>query len=316
MRLVKSESHGGLGGLEVVCFGALNMDRLYKVDRIAGADEESRIVGFTEAPGGSAANTAVGLARLGVRTGYIGKVAKDREGRLLLEAFRREDVDAGGIVISDSGRSGVVMGYVDLKGERALYVDPGVNNLLDFEEINVEYAAGAEILHLTSFIGDKSFEAQKRLVESLSDVRVTLDPGSLYARRGFKELKPIIVRCYAFLPNEAELRLLTRAKDYLEGARLLIEEGVNIVAVKLGRRGCYVTDGTEEHLIEPYKVDVVDTTGAGDAFNAGFLYGLVRGKPLRVCGLLGNYMASRCITKMGARNGLPRLHELPQNFRS
>jgi len=315
MMPVKHEGPRGSSGLEAVCFGALNMDRLYKVDRIAGADEESWIVGFTESPGGSAANTAVGLARLGVRTGYIGKVAKDRDGTLLLEAFRREGVDTGGIVISESGRSGVVMGYVDLKGERALYVDPGVNDLLDFDEVKVEYAAGAEVLHLTSFIGDRSFEAQKRLVEALSDVKVTLDPGALYARRGFEELRPIITRCYALLPNEAELRLLTGARGYVEGSRLIMDEGVKVVAVKLGERGCYVTDGTEEHLIGPYTVDVVDTTGAGDAFNAGFLYGLVRGKPLKMCGLLGNYTASRCITKMGARNGLPRLRELPQNLR-
>jgi len=101
----------------------------------------------------------------------------------------------------------------------------------------------------------------------------------------------------------------------VEGAKFLIDEGVDVVAVKLGGRGCYVTDGTEEHFIKPYIVDVVDTTGAGDAFNAGFLYGLVRNKTLKMCGLLGNYTASRCIMKAGARNGLPRLRELPSRFR-
>ncbi|HDJ04951.1 carbohydrate kinase family protein [Candidatus Bathyarchaeota archaeon] len=314
MRLAKHGDEGS-GRFEVVCFGALNVDRLYKVNRIAGADEESYITGFTECPGGSAANTAVGLARLGVKTGYIGKVAKDREGTLLLEAFRCEGVDTGGVVISERGRSGVVMGYVDTEGGRALYVDPGVNDLLDPEEVKVEYAAGAEFLHLTSFIGDRPFEAQKRLVEALPDVKVTLDPGALYARRGFEALKPIVKRCYALLLNEAELRLLTGIEGYVEGAKFLIDEGVDVVAVKLGGRGCYVTDGTEEHFIKPYIVDVVDTTGAGDAFNAGFLYGLVRNKTLKMCGLLGNYTASRCIMKAGARNGLPRLRELPSRFR-
>jgi len=300
--------------LEVVCFGALNMDKLYRVDRIARADEESRILSFIESPGGSAANTAVGLARLGVKTGYIGKVASDRDGDRLLKDFLKESVDVSGVIVSKYGRSGSVMGFVDNRGERALYVDPGVNDDLRFDEIDLEYLSGVEYLHLTSFVGDQPFNAQKRLVSLLSNVKITLDPGSLYARRGLRELMPIIERCFALMPSEDELRLITKM-DYKEGSKFLVGMGVKVVAVKLGERGCYITDGEEEHWIDSYKVNVVDTTGAGDAFNAGFLYGLIRRKSLRECGLLGNYVASRCIMRMGARNGLPRLEELPPNLR-
>jgi ribokinase len=106
-----------------------------------------------------------------------------------------------------------------------------------------------------------------------------------------------------------ELRLLTR-KDYREGAKILVREGVRIVGVKLGGRGCYVTDGKEEHLIDAFKVRVVDTTGAGDAFCAGFLYGLVHGRDLYSCGKIGNFVASRKIGVIGAREGLPRLDDI------
>ncbi|MEM2027156.1 MAG: carbohydrate kinase family protein [Candidatus Bathyarchaeia archaeon] len=299
---------------EVVCFGALNVDKLYRVDRLAGADEESVIVDFSESPGGSAANTAVGLARLGVKVGYIGKVAKDREGELLLKAFLSEGVDTSGIIVSETGRSGSVIGFVDQRGNRALYLDPGVNNALKYEEINLDYVRGAKILHLTSFAGNPPFEAQKKLVESIPNIKVTFDPGVIYARKGLDALKPIVNRTYALLPSEGELRLLT-GKDYREGARILLDEGVQIVAVKLGERGCYVTDGYEEHLIDPFRVKVVDTTGAGDAFCAGFIYGLLRGKSLRECGVLGNFVASRCLMKMGAREGLPKLEDLPPELR-
>jgi len=294
---------------DVVCFGALNVDKLYSVNHIAKADEESEILDFKESPGGSAANTAVGLARLDVKTGYIGKVAEGREGKLLLNAFKDEGVDTAGIIISKIGRSGAVMGFIDPHGERALYLDPGVNDSLEFNEINLEYIAGAKFLHLTSFAGDKPFEAQKKLLEMPSNVKVTLDPGMIYARKGWLKLKPLIKKCFAVFPNENELRLLT-GKDYKEGAEVLLREGVNIVAVKLGERGCYVTDEKEKYLIEPYKVKVVDSTGAGDAFCAGFLYGLLKNKRLRECGLLGNFVASRCLTKMGARDGLPRIVDL------
>lgn len=294
---------------DVICFGALNVDRLYRVNRIAGRDEESFIIDFKEAPGGSAANTAVGLARLGLKTGFIGKVSDNREGKLLLNDFKRQNVDVNGIIVSKEGRSGVAMGYVDTKGDRALYIDPGVNDSLELKEIDLKYADNTAFLHLTSFIGEKPFKAQKELVRGLRDVRISFDPGELYARKGLTVLKLMIERSFVMLPSENELKLLT-GKKYDEGSKILIKKGVSIVAVKLGERGCYVKDGKESYLVEPYKVKVVDTTGAGDAFCAGFLYGLSKNKDLYECGRLGNFVASRCIEKVSAREGLPRLSDL------
>jgi len=296
--------------LDVICFGALNVDKLYKVDRIASADEESEILDFKEAPGGSAANTAVGLARLGVKTGFIGKVARDREGEMLIRSFIEEGVNTDGIVVAPHGRSGVVIGFVDKAGERALYVDPGVNDSLSLQEIDLDYASQADLLHLSSFVSESSFKVQKEVVRALPDIPVTIDPGMIYARKGLSELKPMIKKCLVFFPNEHEIRILT-GKNYIEGSQILLKEGVKIVAVKLGSRGCYVTDGKEQHMIEPFKVKVVDSTGAGDAFCAGFIYGLIKNMTLRECGILGNFVASRTLMKMGARNGLPRRDDLP-----
>ncbi|HER54349.1 MAG TPA: sugar kinase, partial [Candidatus Bathyarchaeota archaeon] len=110
-------------------------------------------------------------------------------------------------------------------------------------------------------------------------------------------------------PNSLELMQLT-GKDYKEGAKVLLDMGVEIVAVKLGKQGCYVTDGNEHHIIEAYKVKAIDTTGAGDAFCAGFLYGLIKENDLYECGRIGNFVASKCVQKMGARTGLPHLADL------
>jgi ribokinase len=296
---------------DVVGFGALNVDKLYKVNRVAREDEESFVVEFKEACGGSAANTVVGLARLGLKTGFIGKVSKDREGRMLLKELRKEGVNTEGIIVAEDGRSGVVLGFVDPKGERALYVDPGVNDTIEFDEISKEYAFQTRFLHLTSFVGEKSFRTQKRLVEILPEnVKVSLDIGELYARRGLEALESILSRTFVMMPNVKELQILTKKADYKKNTELLLEKGVKIVAVKLGSNGCYVTNGKESHMIEAFKVKVVDTTGAGDAFCAGFLYGLISGKSLCECGRLGNFVASKCIIKMGARAGLPCLENL------
>jgi ribokinase len=296
---------------DVVGFGALNVDKLFRVNKIAKAEEESFITDREEACGGSAANTMVGLARLGCKAGFIGKVAGDREGKMLVDDFRREGVDTNGIIHSKRGRSGTVMGFVDKRGERALYVDPGVNDTIEFNEINMGYALQTRFLHVTSFIGEKSFQAQKKLAEVLpKKVRLSLDPGELYAEKGMRTLEQLIKRTSVFMPSLGELQLLSGKDDYRKGAEALLHKGVGIVAVKLGSKGCYVTDGKKSHLIEAFKVKIVDTTGAGDAFCAGFLYGLISGKSLFECGRIGNFVASRCIMKMGARPGLPRIEDL------
>jgi ribokinase len=301
---------------DVVGFGALNVDKLFKVNRIAAKEEESFITDFAETCGGSAANTVVGLARLGCKVGFVGKVAWDREGKMLLEEFRKEGVDTKGVAVAKQGRSGTVMGFVDENGERALYIDPGVNDQVEFNEKNKTYVSQTRFLHLTSFVGEESFETQKKTLEAIpEDVMVSFDPGALYARKGLTALRSIVEKSFVLMPNEGELELLTGMADYRKGAEAMLKRGVKVVAVKLGSRGCYVTDGRRSHNVEAFKVSVVDTTGAGDAFCAGFLYGLIKHKSLEECGRIGNFVASRCTTRMGARVGLPTLKDLTKLHR-
>ncbi len=296
---------------DVIGFGALNVDKLFKVNRIAAAEDESCVTGFSETCGGSAANTIVGLARLGTKTAFIGKIAKDSEGDLLLSDLVKEGVDVEGLVRSRNGKSGAVLGFVDQKGDRALYIAPGVNDSLAFQEIDSEYAQDSKFVHFSSFVSRKSFDVQRRLLETLPDnVKVSLDPGSIYARKGFGLLKQIIRKTFVLMPNAFELGLLSGKSDYCAGAEFMLENGVKIVAVKLGSKGCYVADGIEARLVPAFEVKAVDSTGAGDAFCAGFLFGLLRKKDLEECGRIANFVASRCVMKMGARAGLPYAKDL------
>ena len=147
---------------DVVGFGALNVDMLFKVERLAGAEEESFVEDYTEACGGSAANTTVGLARLGCKTGFIGKVADDREGKLQVDCFKTEGVDTAGIIQAKKGKSGSVMGFVDKKGARALYINPGVNDTIEPREINYSYAFGDKISALLIICWRKIFSSTKK----------------------------------------------------------------------------------------------------------------------------------------------------------
>jgi ribokinase len=294
---------------DVIGFGALNLDKVYIVNRIAGAGEESFIKGYLESCGGSAANTVVALAKLGLSTGYIGKVAEDREGRLLLNDFRENLVDVRGVAVAGEGRSGVVMAFVDAEGERALYVDPGVNDTLTRGEIDIGYASSTKLIHLTSFVGDAPLRAQIELLEDLGDeITVSLDPGEIYARKG-EAIRPLIEEADILLLNEVETRILT-GLEYEQGAERLLRLGPEMVVVKLGSRGCYATDGRQSLHVEAFKTRVVDTTGAGDAFNAGFIYGVLRGLSLLESLRLACFTASKCIGEAGARRGLPTRREV------
>jgi len=298
----------------VLGFGALNLDRIYYVDRIVRPDEEGFISSTENHTGGSAANTIVGLSRLGTKTGYIGKVAEDEGGRILLDDLSFEGVDTTSVSITNNqnDRSGECLIMVDGRGDRGILVDPGVNDTISIADVDMDQLNSAALIHMTSFVcknSDTSFNTQKH-VAARTTADISLDPGTLYAERGMEALMEFISRARVVLPSDHELKLMTGSEDIQEGASMLIDAGAQWVAVKMGAQGCYVTDGTIQKQIPAQKVNVVDTTGAGDAFNAGFIYGMLQGKTIVTCALMGNITASIKITKRGARSGLPHRDQL------
>jgi sugar/nucleoside kinase (ribokinase family) len=298
--------------VEVVGFGALNLDHLYSVNRIAGPDEEAHIKKVEESCGGSAANTIIALSRLGLKTGFLGKIGQDPEGKILLQNMQQEGVDTSSIMISEDGRSGTVQGFVDPNGERALYVNPGVNDKISPAEIRKHYKWSPKLIHLTSFVG-KSIEAQKTLLEMVDKaVKVSLDPGMIYAEKGLKVIEDILYRTNILLLNLGELKqLVPSAENLNEKIELLMEYGMDILVVKNGSHGCEVYHGLERYEVNAMQVECCDSTGAGDAFNAGFIYGYLKGKTMEESATLGNFVASCCIQGEGATNCLPHKNKLP-----
>jgi sugar/nucleoside kinase (ribokinase family) len=297
--------------LDVIGFGALNMDRIYRVNRLAGADEESYIKNVAESCGGSAANTIIGLSRLGMNTGFLGKVARDREGKLLRINLGKEGVDTRALIVSPEGRSGTVYGFVDGKGERALYVDPGVNDQVKLPEIDYAYTANCNLLHLSSFVSG-SIKAQEAVIDRIpDDIAVSMDPGMLYAHKGLKSLHKLLTGTDILLLNQQEVEVLLPGLEFEEQVEALLDYDIKILAIKNGSEGCFVSDGDEYHQIYAFEVPCKDTTGAGDAFNAGFIYGILKGYDIKDAGVLGNFVASCSIQKYGACSGLPYQEDIP-----
>ncbi|MEM2918731.1 MAG: carbohydrate kinase family protein [Candidatus Altiarchaeota archaeon] len=291
--------------LDVIGFGALNFDKLCKVERIAKSGEHIAIDSIYESPGGSAANTIVALAKLNLKTGFIGAIGDDNEGKEIFIDLKKFHVDTKGIKILKGKKTGTIIGFVDKKGERTLYPYAGANNFLMRKHLSINYAKNAKFLHLSSFVGEKQFELQKFLVEKIhNDVRITFSPGDLYSKKGLKKILPIVKHSEVIFLNKNETEILTK-KSYFNGAKIL-SEYVKIVVITLGKKGCYIKTKENEFYIPAIKARVVDTTGAGDAFAAGFLYGLIKEMPLEICGKIGNFLASLCVEKFGAREWLKK----------
>ena len=298
---------------EVVGFGALNVDKLYSVGNIAGADEESFIKSSKSTPGGSAANTIIGLSKLGVSTSFIGKIAEDDDGDLIEYNLAINGVFSNNLIYADEGSTGKCLGFVDENGERCLYVDPGVNDEIVIDEINSLNIMRCKIMHYASFVGD-SFKTQIDLLENLnSETILSFDPGMLYVQKGFDEIKPILDRCDILLINESELRLLFKdtESDVKQLALKLLDIGISTIVVKKGSEGVFAINNESECDVKAFECDVVDTTGAGDSFNSGFLYGFLNDYPLEKSCEIGNWVASKAIEGFGMEK-FPSLNELKE----
>jgi ribokinase len=308
---------------DVVGLGALNLDLFYEVDdlealglqrgREAERDFQNtfellRLYGrkVGESAGGSASNTVFALYRLGFKVGFCGKVGEDEEGEKVLKGMEGVDLSR----VKREGRTGLCLVVIDKERDRALIVQPNVNDTLSLSDLDVDYISRFKILHMSSFVGDGPLRAQLSLMKELpSWVRVSLDPGELYARRGMEALLGILKRSWIIFLTEEELELLTGRK-LEEGAKELFKLGPDWVICKRGKKGAiaFGRRGSYALQTEPSK-EVVDNTGAGDVFNAGFLAGFLLGKDVEESLKLGHRLALKSLKGFG-RSSYPTKEDL------
>lgn len=314
--------------MEVVGIGALNFDILYKIKFDQLPQIQKRAERTIEAPeflhikkslqekgelvarsgGGSAANTIYALAKAGFSCGFVGKVGKDSVGDLLLQELQDVGVDTSNI--ARAGKSGVCCILLDENGERSVLVLPGTNDSLPAQEVDLQYINQAKILHATSFIGETSFQTQKKIILE-TKIPVSFDPGEPYADKGWNELLPVLKKTWIFFATHKEIKLIT-GQNIKKGLHTILDAGAKIAVGKLGRKGSFVISGEQEIFIPAVRTKSIDTTGAGDTYAAGFIAGILRGLPLLECGKLGTYFACSSIQGFG-RTMYPEKNEV-DNF--
>ena len=320
--------------LDAVGFGALNADLIYHIDNfkileakkkgiepggeyIVSKPEFYALLKLVEkygsfvakSGGGQSANTMFALANMGFTTGFVGKVGNDANGQYLINSLKGVDTSK----ILKNGVSGVCLIVIDETNDRTIFIASNANDSLTINEIDKKYLNKIKFLHLTSFIGNKPLQAQEDLANNLH-TKISFDPGEIYCREGMSHIEKIIHKTYILFITEKEIKYLTEL-DYYNGTKFLFEQGVRIVACKMGDKGSYIVHEGIAHEIPAIKTKVVDPTGAGDVFAAGFLAGLLMEKPILDCAKLATLCASESIKGHG-REKYPDKHFIEEKLKA
>jgi len=284
--------------LDVVTVGHALVDIRILVDSFPGIDQESKVLEQSWGSGGSAVNVAIGVRRLGLKSGILAKVGFDSFGRIVVDDLLKEGVDISGLRIS-LGQTGFTIVAINRKGEITMYGFKGAAESLEPSDLSEYAISRARWVHIASLRLDTTIEAL-RMAEKYG-LKTSWDPGRVLAAQGLDKLKPVVSRVNIVFVNEKEARLLTGLEDYKEAARAIASEGVETVIVKRGAKGVYAYGKEIDEDISAYKVEnVLDTTGAGDAFASGFITGVLRGYSLRKSLQYGNAVAALKIASLGS----------------
>lgn len=270
--------------LDVIACGELLIDFVSTESGVSLADAPS----FKKAPGGAPANVAVGVARLGHRAGFLGQVGDDDFGHFLADTLTHNGVDVGGLRFSTEARTALAFVSLRADGERSFmfYRHPSADMLWRPEDVDVSYAAQTRVFHYgsISLINEPSRSATLTaltaarnagaLISYDPNLRLPLWPSADAARAGI-----LAGWQYAHVikVSEEELVFLTGQRDLTVAARSLWRDDLRLLVVTQGATGCVYFTPTGQGAVPGFKVQAVDTTGAGDGFVAGLLVGLLEG---------------------------------------
>lgn len=248
--------------------------------------------------GGGGTNTAVAFSRLGLKTGYLGKISDDFSGKKILEDLKKENIEFLGVF--EKGAKGGYSIILDSKEkDRTVLTYKGVNEEIKFSEINLKKLK-TKWIYLSSFLG-KSFETEKKLAKRLysQGVKIAFNPSSYLIKA--KDLREILKITEVLILNKDEAKLLTKEKDLVRGLK---ELGPKKVIITDGKNTAWYFDGVRKISVKPKKIKVVEKTGAGDAFASGFVAGQIVGKSIEESLKLGQEESESVIRHFGAKNNL------------
>lgn len=288
----------------------------------------NNVKGFQKCPGGAPANFAVGLARLGVNIAFIGKVGDDPFGEYLLNVLKNEKVNTENVIKAQKNeRTALAFVSLDEDAERdfVFYRKNAADLQFTEKELKVDYLVNAKYIHFgtVSLTEEPSRTATISAIERCREAggKSCFDPNlrlDLWENlETFREIiDKVLKKTDIMYPSLEELKIILQREDVeeQEAIDLIMEKyPIDIVALKRGKEGCLIKKREDFFLTIPaFEVHVLDTTGAGDGFNVGFIFGLIEEKSIEEAGIIGNAVGALVIQKKGAMTSLPSREELQE----
>ena len=299
---------------KICVIGSLNMDLIAVAEGFPKPGETLIGEEFGVFPGGKGANQAVAAGRLGVPVCMIGKVGEDDFGGQQLKNLQENGVATDGVGIEAGISSGVALIEVDRSGENHIIVIPGANDRVDSAYIDEQLPRmlDCDVLLFQLEIPIETVCYAIKKLKTLGKM-VILDPAP--ARVLPDEIYPLVD---IITPNETELLILTKknksinhtVKEMYHAAHLLLQKGVGQVIIKAGKEGAHIIDGQDIIRISGYKVNAIDTTAAGDTFNAALAVSLAQGLEITECVRFANAAAALSTTAKGAQSAMPSMEKV------
>jgi sugar/nucleoside kinase (ribokinase family) len=282
--------------------GAMNLidaDTAERLYAIMGAGIESS--------GGSAGNTIAGVAALGGRCAYIGKVADDQLGQVFIHDIRAAGVSYDTTPLTGGLPTARSLIFVTPDAQRTMQTFLGACTQLGPADVNMDFITSSKVVYLEGYLWDlpraKAAMRDAALKAQQSGVKVSLTLSDSFCVARFRDEFLELAEKYVdiLFANESEILSLYQTSDF-DAAVQQVRKHCEIAALTRSEKGSVVVNRDDVHVIEAVKgVKVVDTTGAGDAYAAGFLYGYTQGHDLAACGRIGGAMAAHVISHYGGR---------------
>lgn len=308
---------------DVICIGAALVDMVAQVTRYPTDDDEVFVSDLTLLSGGAAANTAYACAKIGLSTAFIGKLGThDAFGNKILNDFKEVNVDTKFIKYSEHHGTGSAYIALNKRGDRRIYAHSGAANYLSKEDLLEKELINTKIIFLSSLKNLEPF-IEAAIIGRNNKIPVVLNPGMLIIDQGLKNIKKLLEKIDFLILSQNEYASLFNIEEcdlnedlIQEKSSTLFKLGIQVIITTLGKKGALLLTSSRAELLPPLKLkSLIDTTGAGDAFSAGFVYGLVQNINLKFEHLknnveIGNFVAGNCIQELGARNGIPNREDL------
>ena len=305
-----------LAELDLTIAGEVNLDLiLYGLSENIPVDREILASGFELTLGSSSAILAHNISLLGVRTGFVTRVGQDELGGIAIARLAQSHVDLSRVIHSGGGTKTGVTFLLPHGGSRRILTYPGIMLEMTCADLDVDYLASARHFHLSSLFLQRGLHpGLPELFRTLKrrGLTISLDTNDDPEDRWDGVLEQLLPLIDILLPNEAEIRRIVR-RETVEEALDALAPQIPLIAVKCGGRGALVQQGRERIQVPPVSVTPLDTIGAGDSFNAGFLAAWLRGASLDVCARSGNITGALSTLRPGGTEAF-RDAELRSSF--